>query len=103
MFQRALRPVSRTGKKFFIRANSTSNKDKFFEKDIAFESEYYYKQDQELLKMVKQKTQEEVTKMQNEIRAMRDKIEDTTKSINESLRFLKGLESDLPASNKKKF
>lgn len=54
-----------------------------------------------MLKMVKQKTQDEVTSMRNEVRAMRSKIEEYNRNINENLRFLKSLERDLSAGDKK--
>lgn len=58
-------------------------------------------QDKELLELLKQKMQEEVKCMQDEVTSMRSKIEQYTRDINEDLRFLKGLEKDLSASDKK--
>lgn len=51
--------------------------------------------------MVKQKMQDEVKCMQDEVTAMRNKIEEYNRNINENLRFLKGLDKDLSASDKK--
>lgn len=45
--------------------------------------------------------QEEVKCMQDEVTSMRNKIEEYNRTINENLRFLKGLEKDLSASDKK--
>ncbi|XP_024937376.1 uncharacterized protein LOC107263866 isoform X1 [Cephus cinctus] len=104
MFRHIFKGIYGTGNsgfRYFVRKGSDSSKDKFFERDVAYESEYYYKQDRELLEILKQKTQDEVKSMQNEVRTMRDKIEEYTRDINEDLRFLKGLEKDLPATDTK--
>ncbi|KYN43185.1 hypothetical protein ALC56_02367, partial [Trachymyrmex septentrionalis] len=69
--------------------------------DIACETEYYYKQDRKLLKVVKQKTQNEVEHMQREVQIMKNKIDEYNRGINENLRFLKSLEKDLSAGDKK--
>ncbi|XP_011166213.1 uncharacterized protein LOC105200383 [Solenopsis invicta] len=69
--------------------------------DIACETEYYYKQDRKLLKVVKEKTQDEVKHMQREVQIMRNKIEEYNRGISENLRFLKSLERDLSAGEKK--
>ncbi|XP_076481032.1 uncharacterized protein LOC117157262 isoform X1 [Bombus vancouverensis nearcticus] len=87
--------------RYFTRRYSDSNKNKTSNNDIAYEAEYYYRQDKELLEMLKQKMQEEVKCMQDEVTSMRNKIEEYNRTINENLRFLKGLEKDLSASDKK--
>lgn len=51
--------------------------------------------------MLKQKMQDEVKNMQDEVTVMRNKIEEYNRNINENVRFLKGLEKDLSASDKK--
>lgn len=51
--------------------------------------------------MLKQKMQEEVKCMQEEVTTMRTKIDEYNRSINDNLRFLKGLEKDVSASGKK--
>ncbi|XP_076678322.1 uncharacterized protein LOC143374240 [Andrena cerasifolii] len=103
MFRQILRTLSceGTSSRYFKRKYSDSNKNKTTN-DIAYEAEHYYKhQDKELLELLKQKMQEEVKCMQDEVTSMRSKIEQYTRDINEDLRFLKGLEKDLSASDKK--
>ncbi|XP_017793526.1 PREDICTED: uncharacterized protein LOC108575281 [Habropoda laboriosa] len=102
MFRYILRNLSCeiTSCRYLKRRYSDSNKSNSND-DIAFEAEYYYKQDKELLEMVKQKMQEEVKCMQDEVTMMRNKIEEYNRTINENLRFLKGVEKDLSASDKK--
>lgn len=51
--------------------------------------------------MVKERTQDEVKHMQREVRNMRHKIEEYNRGINENLRFLRDLERDLSAGDKK--
>lgn len=51
--------------------------------------------------MLKQKMQEEVKCMQDEVTSMQNKIDEYNRTINENLRFLKGLEKDISASDKK--
>lgn len=58
-------------------------------------------QDKKLLKIVKQRTQDEVRSMRSEVQAMRNKIEEYNRNIDENLRFLRGLERDLSADDKK--
>ncbi|XP_024870084.1 uncharacterized protein LOC112453521 [Temnothorax curvispinosus] len=58
-------------------------------------------QDRKLLQVVKEKTQDEVKHMQKEVQIMRNKIEEYNRGINENLRFLRGLERDLSAGDKK--
>ncbi|XP_014475881.1 PREDICTED: uncharacterized protein LOC106745110 [Dinoponera quadriceps] len=71
--------------------------------EIAYETEHYYKQDKKLLRVMRQKTEDEVKLLRHEIQMMRNKIEEYNRSINENLRFLKNLENDqtTPAENKK--
>ncbi|XP_018401195.1 PREDICTED: uncharacterized protein LOC108778486 [Cyphomyrmex costatus] len=69
--------------------------------DIACETEYYYKQDRKLLKVVMEKTQNEVKHMQREVQIMKNKIDEYNRDISENLRFLKNLEKDLSAGDKK--
>ncbi|XP_011876690.1 PREDICTED: uncharacterized protein LOC105566902 [Vollenhovia emeryi] len=57
--------------------------------------------DRKLLKVVKERTQDEVEHMRREVQIMRDKIEEYNRGINENLRFLRGLERDLSAGDKK--
>lgn len=59
-------------------------------------------QDRELLKILKQKTEDEVAAMQEKVRGMKAKIDDYNRDIKETMRFLKGLEDDLSAGSKKK-
>ncbi|XP_076631640.1 uncharacterized protein LOC143346895 [Colletes latitarsis] len=103
MFRYILRTLSyeTSSFKYFKRKSSDSNNNKTTNDNIAFEAEYYYKQDKELLEMVKQKMQDEVKCMQDEVTTMRNKIEEYNRNINENLRFLKGLDKDLSASDKK--
>lgn len=58
-------------------------------------------QDKKLLKVVKEKTEDEIKHMQREVQAMRNKIEEYNRGINENLRFLKDLDRDLSAGDKK--
>ncbi|XP_011050885.1 PREDICTED: uncharacterized protein LOC105143967 [Acromyrmex echinatior] len=58
-------------------------------------------QDRKLLKDVKEKTQNEVKHMQREVQIMKNKIDEYNRGINENLRFLKSLEKDLSADDKK--
>lgn len=51
--------------------------------------------------MLKQKLQDEVKCMQDEVITMRDKIEEHNRNIDENLRFLKDLEKNVSASDKK--
>ncbi|XP_043284750.1 uncharacterized protein [Venturia canescens] len=88
--------------RFISRNKSDATKDNFFDKNIAFESEYYYRQNPQLLKILKQKTEDEVVAMQNKVRDMKAKIDEYNRDINETMRFLKGLENDLSAGSKKK-
>ncbi|KYM97589.1 hypothetical protein ALC62_11883, partial [Cyphomyrmex costatus] len=72
--------------------------------DIACETEYYYvtnNQDRKLLKVVMEKTQNEVKHMQREVQIMKNKIDEYNRDISENLRFLKNLEKDLSAGDKK--
>ncbi|XP_012057486.1 PREDICTED: uncharacterized protein LOC105620606 [Atta cephalotes] len=69
--------------------------------DIACETDYYHKQDRKLLKVVKEKTQNEVKHMQREVQIMKNKIDEYNRGINENMRFLKSLEKDLFADGKK--
>ncbi|XP_076759320.1 uncharacterized protein LOC143428389 [Xylocopa sonorina] len=103
MFRYILRSLAceTSSSRYLKRSSSDSSKNTSSTDHIAFETEYYYKQDKELLDMVKQKMQEEVKCMQDEVTSMRNKIEDYNRTINENLRFLKGLENDISASDKK--
>ncbi|XP_029040854.1 uncharacterized protein LOC143305809 [Osmia lignaria lignaria] len=103
MFRYILRTLSceTSSSKYLKRKYSDSNKNNVSNNDIAFEAEYYYKQDKELLDMLKQKLQEEVKCMQDEVITMRDKIEEHNRNIDENLRFLKDLEKNVSASDKK--
>ncbi|CAL7937753.1 unnamed protein product [Xylocopa violacea] len=103
MFRYILRSLASetSSPKYLKRWSSDSSKNTGSKDQIAFETEYYYKQDKELMEMVKQKMQEEVKCMQDEVTSMRNKIEDYNRTINENLRFLKGLENDISASDKK--
>lgn len=47
-----------------------------------------------MLKVVKERTQDEVKHMQREVQTMRNKIEEYNRGISENLRFLKNLERD---------
>lgn len=90
--------------------------------DGALEAEHYYKQvmleineatlrkevfinytsqDKELLELLKEKIQEEVKCMQDEVKIMRNKMDECNRNIEENLRFLKGLDKDLSASDQK--
>ncbi|XP_017889440.1 uncharacterized protein LOC108630596 [Ceratina calcarata] len=103
MFRYILRGLAceSSSSKYFKRRSSDSSKNQTPSDDIAFESEFYYKQDKALLEMLKQKMQEEVKCMQDEVTTMRNKIEEYNRTINDNLRFLKGLDKDLSASDKK--
>ncbi|KAL6423733.1 hypothetical protein ACFW04_010308 [Cataglyphis niger] len=81
--------------------DSHTKKDQTSFGDLAYETEYYYKQNKKLLKVVKEKTQDEVKHMQREVQIMRNKIEEYNRGINENLRFLKDLEKDLSSGDKK--
>ncbi|XP_076395156.1 uncharacterized protein LOC143265663 [Megachile rotundata] len=87
--------------KYLKKKYSDSNEHKTPKNTIAFEAEYFYKQDKELLEMLKQKLQEEVKCMQDEVTTMRNKINDHNRTINDNLRFLKDLEKNVSASDKK--
>ncbi|XP_078032762.1 uncharacterized protein LOC144467722 [Augochlora pura] len=87
--------------RFLTSKYSDSSTNKTSNDNIAFEADYYYKQDKELLEILKQKLQEEVKCMQDELKVMRNKMDEYNRNINENLRFLKGLEKDLSASDKK--
>ncbi|XP_020287494.1 uncharacterized protein LOC109856537 [Pseudomyrmex gracilis] len=93
--------MSRFIRYFNRRAKHDSKKDETALGDVAYETEYYYKQDKKMLKDIKEKTQDEVKQMQREIQIMRNKIEEYNRGISENLRFLKGLERDLSAGDKK--
>ncbi|EZA57080.1 hypothetical protein X777_01686, partial [Ooceraea biroi] len=69
--------------------------------DVAYETEYYYRQNKKLLRDVKRKTRDEVKNMQREVQAMRSKIEEYNRGISENLRFLKDLERDSSADDEK--
>ncbi|XP_076240676.1 uncharacterized protein LOC143183123 [Calliopsis andreniformis] len=103
MFRYLLRSLSSeaTCSRYLKNKYSDSSKNKASNDEVAFEVEYIYKQDKELLEMLKQKMQDEVKNMQDEVTTMRNKIEEYNRTINENLRFLKGLEKDLSASDKK--
>ncbi|XP_032663252.1 uncharacterized protein LOC116840539 [Odontomachus brunneus] len=70
--------------------------------EVAYEMEYYYKQDKKLLKVMKQKIEDEVRHLRHEVQMMRNKIDEYNHNINENLRFLKSLESDQPFAGDKK-
>ncbi|KAG7200573.1 hypothetical protein KM043_001134 [Ampulex compressa] len=105
MFRFPLKGIAEEAFSFLCvrRRMSEYNKDKQANRYVAYEAEYYYKQDKELLEMLKQKTQDEVKNMQEEVQAMHSKIEEYKRDINENLRFLRSLENDLPTSDKKEF
>ncbi|CAL1679782.1 unnamed protein product [Lasius platythorax] len=104
MFRHVLREVHECIPRYFNRRkkhDSRTKKDQTLFGDVAYETEYYYKQNKKLLKVVKEKTQDEVKHMQREVQVMRNKIEEYNRGINENLRFLKDLEKDLSTGKKK--
>lgn len=56
-----------------------------------------------MLKAMKQKTEDEVKHLRHEIQAMRNKIDEYKRNINENLRLLRSLESDRSAGEDKKY
>ncbi|XP_011311330.1 uncharacterized protein [Fopius arisanus] len=78
-----------------------ANLKKFSAKRIAFESDYYYKQNKELRELLKRKTQEELQKMQNKVRSMQRQIKEYNRDIDETLRFLENLEKGVASKEKK--
>lgn len=54
-----------------------------------------------MLELLKEKMQEEVKCMQDEVKIMRNKMDECNRNIEENLRFLKGLDKDLSASDQK--
>ncbi|XP_044010576.1 uncharacterized protein LOC122854192 isoform X2 [Aphidius gifuensis] len=81
--------------------SNKSKQDKFFDKNIAYESDYYYRQDKELLELLRKKTQDEVRSMKNKVRSMQHKIEVYNRDIDETMRFLNNLDKDIELKNKK--
>lgn len=55
-----------------------------------------------MLKVVKQKIEDEVKHLRHEVQMMQNKIDEYNRNINENLRFLKSLESDQPSAGDKK-
>ncbi|XP_034937496.1 uncharacterized protein [Chelonus insularis] len=72
----------------------------FFTRDIAFESEYFYKQNKELRELLKHKIEEEVEKLRIDIKSMQKKIIEYEKDIRDNLKLLEELE-DNPKSSVK--
>ncbi|TGZ51990.1 Uncharacterized protein DBV15_06989 [Temnothorax longispinosus] len=102
MLRRVLEETRKyTPRHFNGRKKHDSKTDQALLGDVACETEYYYKQDRKLLQVVKEKTQDEVKHMQKEVQIMRNKIEEYNRGISENLRFLRGLERDLSAGDKK--
>ncbi|XP_066595785.1 ATPase inhibitor, mitochondrial-like [Prorops nasuta] len=100
MLRRIVRELSqRNSCSTVIRNKHTLKENQFKRKDAAFEAAYYYKRDKQLLTALKQKTQDEIRTMQNEIRALRKKIIEHKRDIKETLRFLRELEEDLPSND----
>lgn len=54
------------------------------------------------MKILKKKIEEEIRAMQKKVVAMRSRIEEYNRDIEENLRFLRGLENDLSGSTEKK-
>ncbi|KAK2584943.1 hypothetical protein KPH14_002536 [Odynerus spinipes] len=81
--------------------NNLYKNNKLLDGNIAYETEYYYKKDKELLERLRRKTQIEVKNMQREVNVMRSKIEEYNRDINENLRFLQNLEKNMASSKKK--
>ncbi|XP_063979042.1 uncharacterized protein LOC135163505 isoform X1 [Diachasmimorpha longicaudata] len=87
--------------RYLSQKSNGTNLNKFQAKRIAFESDYYYKQNKELRELLKRKTQEEVQKMQNKVRSMQRQINEYNRDINETLRFLENLDKNVTSKEKK--
>ncbi|EFN76283.1 uncharacterized protein LOC105190674 [Harpegnathos saltator] len=103
MFRHVIENMRRSTPRHVSRRNKhSSGKSPASRDEVAYEIEYYYKQDKKLLRAVKQKTEDEVKHLQHEIQVMRNKIDEYNRNINENLRFLRSLESNQPPAKDKK-